>query len=165
MDCKAVREKMEDFRDGGMPGEDEVLKHLSGCVECRRLLAEFDSIDQRLGAVFSRIVVPAGFPGRVLAATHNIAPPVRQVWQNRIRPVMWAAAALLVLATGVLIFSRHSGTLRAANPQVASAPPFGEPFVIAGGRAVPYSGKVNVRLQRVVKGVPEYVVEAFPEKM
>jgi hypothetical protein len=81
---------------------DAALRHLTGCAECRRLVAELTTVGDELLLLAPTRQPPPGFASRVLAATVAEPPPRRR--PRPIRARRWwlaTAAASVVLAAGL----------------------------------------------------------------
>lgn len=115
-------ERLAGYLDGELSPADraEVEAHLGTCAQCRTLLAELGSVDERASAL--SVDAPEGyfeaFPGRVRArlearGSRAKAPPAAR--PRRLPTWTWAAAAALILAVVTPM------TLRQA-PQGATPP-------------------------------------------
>src|SRR4051794_1204116 len=118
MQCRDVRELAESLLAGELPTEpnDEVLRHLAGCPECRRDMDERRALKTAVkrGMLASAdLAARPEFLARLrsgLQAEH--AAPAPTFWNRRAR---WGLAAAAVLVIGVAIF----GLQRAAVTSLA----------------------------------------------
>jgi hypothetical protein len=104
MGCAEVRELASELALDVLGGEerDAALRHLTGCPECRRLVAELSSIGEDLLVLAPPREPPPGFESRVLAAIAEptVRPVIRAPVRRRRRWVraMAVAAAVIVAA-------------------------------------------------------------------
>lgn len=108
---------------GGLDGEDpealaaEMASHGSGCVDCRRLEAEYDEVAGRLAFSLDPEPVPAGMEDRVVDLATSATPPEAMTELERrrtsrrqgsaipIRPFVAVAASIVLFAGGLAIGS------------------------------------------------------------
>jgi anti-sigma factor RsiW len=86
--CLEVRDSLSAWLDGELAPEVRALvdRHLPGCADCRRELAQLEALEDVLGAL--PVKVPVGLPDKVLSRLRR---PRRQWWQSL------ALAASLIL--------------------------------------------------------------------
>ncbi|MBA4386770.1 MAG: hypothetical protein C0404_02245 [Verrucomicrobia bacterium] len=174
MNCEQVGAIIEDFREGALDkqNEEQVRAHLGGCRKCRELLTDLDVIDQKLRKTLGAVQPPLDFAGKIGAAISasvpaTVAGPRQFTW---VRPVLWAAAAAMVAVT-IGLMAGYGKPERRGDPvqipqNAAKVEGVSGPFVITtGDRVVPYTGKIDVKILRVVDGVPELLVNVFPDRL
>lgn len=180
--CEELRLVWEEHILGELHGESarDLEAHLAGCERCREGYAGIEIVVRRLRAA----TAPSGVEGawerfqeRARERDREAAPAVRRVRLWR-RPVVWAAAAALLLALG-LVWGRGDGEIVQMTSKVSakdpvnpppgwtivevtlsvwSAPSSGSEFdLVRWGRTVGH-GKV---LMQVSGG--RYAVEVWPE--
>jgi anti-sigma factor RsiW len=132
MSCADFSEALVDFVDGTLDaaGQRALERHVEGCPSCRALVADLKSIQaaaftiERLElprhlwpAVQARVAAePRPAPGRLLAW-----PPTRTALAT------WAAAAVLVLATGLGVYTIRSSSSHSETPTAAAPVDSGDP--------------------------------------
>jgi len=101
-DCAAARELLPEVAADIAAGDDRAraLRHLSGCRECRRELAQLTEVVDDLLLLAPAHEPPAGFERSVLARLTPAAPPRRRLPS----PLLWAASSVVValLAAGAV---------------------------------------------------------------
>src|SRR6266498_2424723 len=101
-DCAAARELLPEVAADIAAGDDRAraLRHLSGCRECRRELAQLTEVVDDLLLLAPAHKPPAGFERSVLARLTPAAPPRRRLPS----PLLWAASSVVValLAAGAV---------------------------------------------------------------
>jgi hypothetical protein len=101
MGCEQVRELAPEFALGIAEGEDRdaVLRHLSGCAGCRRLVSELSSVGDELLLLAPAREPPPGFESRVLG---RLAEPRRHRTIHPLAPRRWVAVAAAVILAAVI---------------------------------------------------------------
>src|SRR5215216_4532880 len=94
-ECAEIRELLPELAAGVAAGDERAraLRHLSGCLDCRRELEAMATVVDELLTLVPPVDPPGGFESSVLA---RIAPPPRA------RPRWWQRRALRLVATAVL---------------------------------------------------------------
>jgi hypothetical protein len=150
--CAEVRELLPELALGVAAGDERAraLRHLSGCVECRRELDAMSTIADELLTLVPPAEPPGGFESAVLA---RIAPARRRWWR---RPVMrLATAGALALAVGVgggagvalhataddrRVANQYRQVLRVAGGRYLAVRPLTAPDQSDAGRVFAYQG-------------------------
>jgi hypothetical protein len=117
--CEQVRDAAAELALGVLPARERAaaIRHLDGCPECRAHLRGLTQVADQLLDLVPAVQPPAGFEQRVLgriglAAAEPVAPviplpsrrdlrPERRPVGARMRAVLAAAAAAIVLVSGV----------------------------------------------------------------
>jgi hypothetical protein len=107
MGCEQLRELAPELALDIVGGEerDAALRHLGGCPECRRLVAELSSVGEDLLVLAPPREPPPGFESRVLTAIAE--PTVRRIHEPVRRRRRWVRA--MALAAAVLLAAAISG--------------------------------------------------------
>jgi len=177
MTCREIRTILEAFREDTLntAGRKAVLDHLAECEACRKALSGMDAVDARLRSVLGEMDPSPDFVTRVMRAVARAeaprAMPRWPVWQRL------AAAACVLLLAGVAatwVAAKLGGN--SLPPVVKHGPPgtvepapghpfaLGPAFVIRGEGRLPYPGRTEIRVNRMLKnGTPEFIVDPFPE--
>jgi hypothetical protein len=119
MDCKTARLLLDFARPGELDAAeaDALEAHLAGCAECEALARAERQLDRHLGRAVSRVDVPAGLRGRLLARLEADRGAVHRRWAGHGLRAAAAAAALLVAAWGV----REWSWARRPEPNLTAA--------------------------------------------
>ncbi len=98
--CEYAR-RVSLYHDGELTGEERLLieAHLTRCPACARELAELRALSKTL----RESEIPA-LPEDVLRRLHETAPPVRERVLLRMAEILAAAAALVLIVTGLWIW-------------------------------------------------------------
>lgn len=128
MSCADYTDAIADFVDGTLdPARQRALeRHVEGCAACRALVADLKSI-QAAAFTLDRVELP-GQLWKAVQARVATEPPAsargRLLAWPRTRTAMatWAAAAALVLATGIGIYSVRQPVDRHEDASAAGAP-------------------------------------------
>lgn len=185
MDCKSAAQLFESLREGTLDGtvETALRDHLAGCKPCRLALGEMDLLERRLRGAMAFGRPSDHFAARTMEAVRLAGqpePPGRPEW---LMPAMLAAAACAVAALcvwpflgpkpepaeekpyelGVIFHHQMPSSQQQNESSFPSQCSPGKAFVITHKGAKPYAGPTYVRVARFINGVPELVVDAFPE--
>jgi hypothetical protein len=125
MGCDQVRELAPELALGIAAGEerDAALRHVTGCLGCRRLVSELSSVGEDLLLLAPPQEPPAGFEARVLDA---LAPSPRRTGgrsgrRRSIAAAVLAAAVLVSIAVGGWsVFMATAGDRRLAESYQAA---------------------------------------------
>jgi len=128
MSCADYTDAIADFVDGTLdPARQRALeRHVEGCAACRALVADLKSI-QAAAFTLDRVELP-GQLWKAVQARVATEPPAsargRLLAWPRTRTAMatWAAAAALVLATGIGIYSVRQPVDRHEDTSAVGAP-------------------------------------------
>ena len=178
MNCKVASAMVEDFRENCLDAaqKEEFLDHLGQCKSCRNILAGLDAVDGGLKATMGHLTVSPQFPARMATALLQFemepTPSVVILWR---KPILAIAACLVACLSIGFIFTAFHGNPAASGPgpakatsitEAAADQPYaiGKEFVIGGGGEIAaYSGKGRISIKQVNGGVPELIIEAFPQ--
>ncbi len=121
--CNNYRELLSAYLDGDLsPGErTELLQHLSGCADCRKLLEEYRNAGSRIRGL-PPVIVPDSLTAAVYMHTVD-APPrrLRTITSRMAYPTAAVAAVLLVFV--VAAFLLVDGYQRRIDPAVVGSTP------------------------------------------
>lgn len=126
MNCDEFRERVSDVVDAG-PGADAALDaHVRGCADCQALVADLRRI-REVASTLERPTPPADLWPRIahrLSSDAAFPATPARARQTRTVTVAWlAAAAALLLAVGVSLWTAGRGVIAPASPgNAASAP-------------------------------------------
>src|SRR5438093_6327911 len=100
MTCEEAGRRLSLLMDGELPlhEEEETLRHVDGCAECRAYRDKLRQADGRLGAVADRMAPPLSDVHAVRFAAAAVAAPPPRVSMRRSFAVMGGIAALVLLA-------------------------------------------------------------------
>jgi hypothetical protein len=150
--CAEIRELLPELALGVAAGDERAraLRHLSGCVECRRELDAMSTVVDELLTLVPPVEPPGGFESAVL---DRIAPAHRRWWRRPI--VRLATAAALALAVGVgggaavalhataddrRVANQYRKVLRVADGRYLAVRPLTAPDLSDVGRIFAYQG-------------------------
>lgn len=107
MSCERCRERLGSLLEGQLDGPDRaaIEAHLAGCPACRACRAQLEQVDQLLALVPAEEPVPAELTAAILrsAASHPAGAPRLRPRTRRIRPLVWATAAGLLLTAALIV--------------------------------------------------------------
>jgi hypothetical protein len=106
MDCKTARLLLEFSRPGELePADAAGLEgHLDGCPDCAAAAEAGRLFDQRVGAALNDVPPPAGLRERLLLGLGADRHALRRAALRRAAPWAGAAAALVLLGTGAVLW-------------------------------------------------------------
>jgi hypothetical protein len=116
--CAETRELLPELAAGVAAGDERAhaLRHLSGCIHCRRELDAMVAVLDELVTLVPPVEPPAGFESAVLA---RVAPSRSRWWRRR--ALRLATAAVLAVAIGVGIGAATMTQATADDRRIASA--------------------------------------------
>jgi tetratricopeptide (TPR) repeat protein len=123
--CRLLRRKLDDYLDGELapPTRGEVERHLEACPPCQALLSDRKR-EYAAAELIVRRAAPEDFVGKVMARLSS-EPQPRATWLHPrrlpLRRMVWAAAALAVVALLAGRFTGRSSAPTSGKPEVATA--------------------------------------------
>ena len=177
MNCRQTAENLDLFRENALDGtsEEAMMDHMGSCPACRALLAQADALDRDLKSALQEQPASPAFTTAVVSRLDDQPETSRTITHIAwLRPVLVAAACLMLALCAWIYYPKfkdNAPTSVAATiskydfvePAATEKYAIGKPFVIGEDGVEPYDEPSRIEVVRIVKGVPEMIVEAFPE--
>jgi hypothetical protein len=130
--CDDLRDTLTEVATGAASGPDRarLLRHLNGCGDCQRELAELSQVADEVLRITPEREPPAGFEGAVLARIADRSRHAEPARARRRFTRMFAYAAAVALVAAV----SAAGVWRATAADRALATAHRETLAVAGGR-------------------------------
>lgn len=150
--CADLADTLAEVATGAASGPDRalLLRHLTGCEDCRRELDELTRVADAVLLIAPEHEPPAGFEGAVLARLTPTSAPTRR--RRFARPLLYAAAAAVLALGGAAaawlstgddrdLAAAYRDTLDVANGRYFAAADLLEPSGGSAGTVFLYEGE------------------------